>query len=274
MTHDAGGGNNTPNPGRFTRLFAAQLEAMRAEATCKTCSGTGKGKGYQPKNAERTGLTKDGRPSKCGDCRGRGILGPASKAEWLTLERVMSHRNNGTGLATASALTMGKATGLNRGTVQRALRRLVSRGLIEATGRGPSGCGTVRYFVPIPATTKATKADEEARDGWRAPARQEARTRATGDARITRQKELDRKNYAASSSTSAQSASISACDLCGIDGLITVTNEEGYRTSQICSHPGPSVTLSQGPITETDRDRLLSEMQQESKTVQSIEERL
>ena len=277
VSYEEPAGKNTPRPGQHTRLFASQLEALRAEATCKTCNGTGKGKGYQPKGGERTGLTKDGRPSVCSDCRGKGALGPGTKAEWLTLERVMSHRNNRHGLVMASADTMAKAAGLNRGTVQRALRRLVSRGLIEPTDKGPAG-GTIRYFVPIPTASKPAGNTEEARDEGRAPARQAARTRATKGAHITSPKELSIKNYPAGTSTSSQQPS--ACDLCGVDGFVTVIDAEGYRTSQVCSHLKPTkpesapVTLSESTVSETDRERLLTEMLQESKTVQRIEKRL
>ena len=279
MTHEEPAGKNTPRPGQHTRLFASQLEALRAEATCKTCNGTGKGKGCQPKGGERTGLTKDGRPSVCSDCRGKGALGPGTKAEWLTLERVMSHRNNRSGLVFASAKTMSKAAGLNRGTVQRALRRLVSRGLIEPQGRGARNKGTTRYYVPTSSASEPTETDEEARDGGRAPARQAARTRATEGAHRTNPLELSVVNYPAGTSTSSQQPS--ACDLCdSVDGWITVTGEDGSRYSERCDHRNTAtresapVTLSESTVSETDRERLLTEMLQESKTVQRIEERL
>jgi len=268
VTHEEAGGNNTPRPERHIRLYASQLEALRAKTVCARCGGSGRG--------------RRGESSSCGTCGGRGVLGPASGAERAVYECLLEHRNRKSGLAWPSARTIAEAKGLNRGTVQRSLRRLVSRGLIEATGRGTSN-GTVRYLIPLPSTpprtvekaseTTTQSAQESAhpRDRKRAP-------RATGSARITSWNEPVGKNYAAGISTSSQQPS--ACDLCEVDGFVTVTGTDGYRSSERCSHPnaakreGAPVTLSESTVSETDRERLLTEMLQESKTVQRIEERL
>jgi hypothetical protein len=77
--------------------------------------------------------------------------------------------------------------------------------------------------------------------------------------------------------TSAQLTAIRACGLCDdYDGVVSFTDEEGNRQSEVCAHPGAAgqskpVIHSVG---KNGTDRLLSRAQQESKTVQSIEERL
>jgi len=287
VTHEEPAGKNTPAPHRHVRIHAEQLERLEAEATCKTCSGTGQGKGQQAKGGpERTGLTKDGRPSKCGDCRGRGTLGPATRTERRVFEQLTWHRNNKSGQVTypaakiAEELNLGRkadgtrASNAGRGTVQRAMRQLASRGLIEEVYRR-GFLGSVCYRIPWPTDSQPST---EARDRWRAPARQMSRTRATDGAHRTKPS-LDVVIYAdgAKHLTSAQLTAIRACDLCDdYDGVISFTDEEGNRLSEVCAHPGAAgqskpVIHSVG---KNGTDRLLSEMQQESKTVQSIEERL
>jgi DNA-binding transcriptional MocR family regulator len=77
---------------------------------------------------------------------------PMSPAEKLVCLAMLRHRNNATGLCYPSQGTLARVTGLSRSGIQKAIRALRSKGLVEST-EAPGHSNRYSMGAPSVSTT-------------------------------------------------------------------------------------------------------------------------